>query len=236
MNFNLNNSLKTSLNWLFPRKCISCSSIHIPSNHPLCEDCYENLPFQTHCCRQCGQHFAAHADYCGRCISHPPSFDACFCPFEYKGLIKRQIQEFKYYEKPELATQLAQLMSMEINANDIELPDLLIPTPLHTSRLRMRGYNQSLLIASSLSTQLNIPIAKNIISKHKKTDAQAQLSLKRRLKNVRGSFRQENQIHVKSVAIVDDVLTTGTTANEISKILKKNGVDYIQVWAIAHTT
>lgn len=235
MNFTLNNLTKTSLNWLFPKKCLVCE-LAPQKNHPCCESCYNELPFQSHACQQCGQRFSAGSDYCGRCINNPPVFDSCFCPFQYKGVIKTHIQNFKYYEKPELSTILAELLEFELQENTIELPELIIPVPLHASRLRYRGYNQSLLLAKKLSKKLDIPIAQDFIKKQKNTTAQAGLTLKKRQKNLKGSFGVKKNYQAKSIAIIDDVVTSGATVNEISKILKKNGVDYIQVWGIAHTT
>jgi len=88
MDFTLNNLAKTSFNWLFPKKCIVCKQKKPQENHPCCAECYLSLPFQTNACHQCGQRFAANNDYCGRCINKPPSFDACFCPFQYQDIIK----------------------------------------------------------------------------------------------------------------------------------------------------
>jgi len=235
MDFTLNNLFNTSVNWLFPTKCLHCSNEDTLVELPYCENCYPLLPFQIHCCAQCGQRFAADSDYCGRCINSPPIFDRCFCPFQYKGDIKEMIQAFKYYQRPELAKRLVQLFIRELEDNCIELPELIIPTPLHISRLRERGYNQSLLLAHSLSKRLKIPISPNALIKTKKTPAQAQLSLKQRSKNLNNCFALTQTLTAKSIVIIDDVVTTGTTSNKIAKILKKNGVDYIQVWGIAHT-
>ncbi len=235
MDFTLNNLAKTSTNWLFPKKCIVCKQPP-QENHPCCQHCYDELPFQSLACHQCGQRFAADSDYCGRCIDHPPAFDACFCPFQYKKVIKTHIQSFKYYEKPELAHNLAQLLKYELQANDIEYPELIIPVPLHINKLRHRGFNQSQLLANALGTSLDIEVAHNIIKKHKATEAQAGLTLKQRSKNLKKCFSVNKKINAKSVVIIDDVITTGTTVNEISKILKRNGVNYIQIWGIAHTT
>ena len=234
MDFTLNNISKTSLNWLFPQKCLICSDVP-KHNHPCCRQCYLALPFYSSACHQCGQPLLASSDFCGRCINNSPHYDACFCPFEYKDAIKGLIQNFKYNEKPELATNLAALLEFELFENNISLPDLIIPVPLHISRLRSRGYNQSSLIAKKVSKNLNIPISDNFISRHRNTDAQAGLSFKKRQKNLKNSFRIKNNFPAKSVALIDDVVTSGTTVNEISKILKKNGVDYIQVWGLAHT-
>ena len=233
MNFTLNNLAKTSINWLFPHKCLICSEII--EHPPYCEQCYSTLPFYYFSCSQCGQPLFTNYDYCGRCIESPPWYDACFCPFEYQGTIKKRIQEFKYQEKPELALNLANLLSIEIQAQNINLPDLIIPVPTHTKGLQTRGYNQALLIAKKVAKNLGVPIAADFVIKHKNTEKQASQTLKKRQTNLRNSFKVEQYYAAKSIAIIDDVITSGATVNEISKTLKKKGVHYIQVWAIAHT-
>ena len=147
-------------------------------------------------------------------------------------------------------------MFTEIQANAIELPELLIPVPMHISKLRQRGYNQSLLLTQQLSKLTQVPYDRKLLKKTKITPAQAELSLKKRQNNLRGSFEFIGHRSVKAksliknwtfvtndkaesvpnhVAIVDDVFTTGATASEIAKILNRNGVNYIQIWGIAHT-
>ena len=223
------------LNWLFPQRCQSCHQVLMDRQVSFCQDCYLQLPFQEHCCNQCGQIFTGLNDHCGRCLLSPPDFDACFCPFRYEVPISDQIIRFKYGERPELAKALASLLANEIQANQIPLPELLIPVPLHISRLRKRGFNQSLLLAKELSKTLEIPISNDVIEKHRPTEPQAELSLVQRKANLRNCFRIIQQDLPKHIAIVDDVFTTGTTASEITKILKRNGVDYVQVWGLAHT-
>lgn len=235
--------LRKALNWLAPAKCIRCekpykktysrsSSEH---QHPCCVDCYPKLPFQGNACAQCGEPYAGVTDSCGRCLANPPNFNACFCPFEYTTPISELIIHFKYHEKPELAENLAQLLAFEIEQNNIEIPELLLPVPMHIKRLRQRGYNQSSLLAQKLGDLLDIPVNYRALEKIKLTEQQAKQTLKQRKNNVIGSFSLKNKLPVKSVAIIDDVVTTGSTAGEIAKILKKNGVDYVQVWGVAHT-
>jgi len=235
MDFTLNNLLNTSLNWLFPHQCISCKTSKLPQKATFCDSCYSKLPFRSHGCHQCGQPIAASQDYCGRCLNAPPYFDICFCPFSYQDEIKRLIQDFKYYEQPQLSSALAAMFTKELHDNAIELPQLLIPVPCHISRLRARGYNQSQLLALALSKQLDIPIDLKVIVKNKKTEPQVNQTVKNRRNNLRNCFKMQKTISAKSVAIIDDVVTTGATANEIAKILKKNGVDYIQIWGLSHT-
>ena len=99
----------------------------------------------------------------------------------------------------------------------------------------MRGYNQSWQLAKELGNLLGIPASNKIVCKHRSTKPQAELSLERRKNNLRNSFRILNKGVPEHVAIIDDVLTTGATATEITKILKRNGVNYVQVWGLAHT-
>lgn len=228
-------SLIGALNWLVPKRCFACAVEIAANSHPCCDACYATLPFQSECCQRCGQVFSANQDCCGRCLSAPPPFDACFCAFRYESPIKEQIQRFKYSEKPELADTLAKLLQAEIASNQLELPDLLIPVPIHIGRLRERGYNQAWLITQHLGRLIDIPYSNTIVEKHKSTPAQATLSLAARKKNNRGSFRLKSPTSARSIAIIDDVFTTGSTAAEIANILKTNGVDYVQIWGVAHT-
>ena len=227
-------SAQKALNWLIPRICISCQQQQAQVDHPCCLECYASLPFQSHCCEQCGQSYSAGADYCGRCITQRPPFDACFCAFKYESPIDQQIKALKYQARPELAKSLAELLYVEIQANGLELPDVLVPVPMHTSKLRQRGYNQSLLLSKQLSKLTKIPYDRQLLRKHKATPAQAELSLKQRQTNLTGCFEFIGKAPIHA-AIVDDVYTTGATAAEIAKVLKRNGVDYIQFWGIAHT-
>ena len=235
MNFTPYNYASQVLSWLLPSRCLQCKSAIKSNTGPICTSCYTELPFQGNNCARCGQRYSSGHDYCGRCLSSPPSFDQCFCPFEYKSGIKDLICSIKYREKPSLAKAAAQLLAREITENDIELPQAIIPVPMHVKRLRSRGYNHANLIAKQLSLILDIEYIDDLIAKTKPTPAQAGLSLKKRQTNLKNSFKLTKSTKFSRIAIIDDVMTTGATAEEIAKILKKNGVDYIQVWGIAHT-
>ena len=106
---------------------------------------------------------------------------------------------------------------------------------MHTSKLRKRGFNQSHELAKHIGKSLNLPVIEGVLIKLKNTERQATKTLKQRQRNLKGSFALLDAIKTKHIAIIDDVVTTGATANEIAKILKRNGVDYIQVWGIART-
>jgi ComF family protein len=115
------------------------------------------------------------------------------------------------------------------------LPELLLPVPLHLSRLRSRGYNQALELARPLGRRYRIPVAHDVLYRARKTDAQSELDALARLGNVRGAFAVRRVPTQKHVAIVDDVMTTGATLAECAKALVAAGVERIDVWALART-
>lgn len=234
MNFNLYRPLSQAINWLAPHKCFGCKTI-IKEASAFCEVCYQELPFQSRTCAHCGQIFAADTDYCGRCINAPPFYDECFCPFEYQTPIKDLICALKYNDKAEYAKMIGRLLASEVKQHQISIPEAIIPVPIHISRLRSRGFNQAKLIADEVGRELNIKVFNNVITKTKATLPQAQQSLINRKKALHNCFAIQKKLSAQNVAIIDDVVTTGSTVNEIAKILKKNGVDYIQVWGLAHT-
>lgn len=228
-------ALQSSVDWMLPASCLSCAQPFAENDYPLCHSCYATLPFQRFACRRCGQNIASQQDGCGRCLAHPPPYDECFCAFEYRNPISKLVRDFKYHQRPELATPLAQLMARELTAQAVSLPDLVLSVPVHTSRLRSRGYNQSSLLSKKLALLLDIDYQANLLKKTNNTPPQAELSLQQRANNLQGCFALTTQIKAKHVALVDDVVTTGATASEIAKTLKRNGVDYVQVWGVAHT-
>ena len=228
------NKLENGLNWLIPFPCMAC---YRPTDIPdicYCSDCYQNLPFLSNHCHVCSQQLIVGQDFCGRCILRPPNFDESFCAFEYASPIREAISKLKYQDSPETARHLGRLFADQIRQAELEMPELLVPVPIHINRLRSRGYNQSLLLTKELSKSLDIPLSNKLISKVVDTPPQASLTKKERKKNLRESFKLNQVIKHKNIAIIDDVYTTGATATEITKILKRNGVDYVQVWGLAH--
>ena len=115
------------------------------------------------------------------------------------------------------------------------LPECIIPVPLHPQRLRVRGFNQALELARIIAKQLNIPLNYSLCQRDKSTPFQSGLSAKQRKQNLKNAFIVTKPHAYKHVAIFDDVVTTGTTVNELAKQLKNSGVETIEVWAIART-
>ena len=113
------------------------------------------------------------------------------------------------------------------------MPELVIPVPLHPTRYRHRGFNQSIEIAKTVAKELNIPLDLNSCSRHRDTPHQIALPAKLRRKNMKNAFLVQKMIPAQHVAIIDDVMTTGTTANELASVLKAAGVIHIDIWVCA---
>ena len=218
---------------LFTSLCLICNDISL-EYLSLCQACLDELPQNLHYCTQCGLKIEGEASkICGACQQKPPFYDSIIAAYRYEYAIKHLITEFKFYKKLRNADLLGKLLAKHINKQ--QLPEYLIPVPMHRKRLTQRGFNQAMELCHVLSKELNIPILSNAIIKKKATEAQANLTAKQRRQNLKGSFAINEVINAQHIAIVDDVMTTGATMNELAKLLKKAGVKHIQAWVCART-
>ncbi len=215
---------------LMPIPCLLCGSNN--SDDCLCHDCSDQLPKLGCCCPRCASPLQQ-TMLCGQCLTSPPEQDRSFSLFRYQPPIDQLIADLKYHDKLALIRLFAAQMAASLKAR--ALPQLLIPIPLHPRRLRERGYNQSLELAKYLSKQLAIPVQYDILIRIRDTPPQASLPFSERNKNMKQAF-QINNTHIPThIALIDDVLTTGHTANVAAKILRQAGVENIEVWTIART-
>jgi len=160
--------------------------------------------------------------------------------FAYAEPVKQLISHFKYQRQLAVGAIFADVLSSRIQKRHVlsstrEI-DAIFPVPLHPSRLRQRGFNQALELARPLAKILKLPLLLSQISRQKNTLEQSSLSAKQRRSNLSKAFTVEQDIPYKSVAIVDDVMTTGSTVEELSALLKQNGVEYVEVWCVARAS
>lgn len=214
--------------------CIFCKAL-TNRNIDLCESCEQDLPIIKNCCVSCGKVLGVDQRECGFCLKNGLNNIKTKVFFDYKPPIDQIILNFKFQNNLVGGRVLSELLANHIDKQccDRVKPEVIIPVPLHPKRLRVRGYNQALEISKSISRKLNIPIDKFSIIRKKNTKAQATLSLKERKNNLKGAFSNARKIHYKHVAIVDDVITTGNTVRELCKLLKRLGVEQIDVWCLA---
>ncbi|MCG2634318.1 MAG: ComF family protein [Gammaproteobacteria bacterium] len=220
------------LEWLLPQRCLLCHD-PTPGHEPLCLACGSDLPRLTCACDRCALPLPE-PGLCGRCQHQPPAFERCFCPLLYREPVVSLITALKFRRRLETAGLLARLIGDSVlAASAIPLPELLIPVPLHPQRLRSRGYNQALLLAHPLARRLSLPLETSLCHRIRHHPAQLGLSRLQRSKNLRGSFEIAGNPGVNHVAIIDDVLTTGSTVDAIAHSLHNAGVTRVDVWVAA---
>ena len=228
-------------NWLLfdqYSQCILCE-LNPANETQLCHSCFSDLPWISHACLHCGIPLNNHDPSplsCPSCQNKPPPFEQAIAPFEYRFPIDQLIQLAKFSNQSHYLNPLAELLCSHILSLEIasQMPELIIPVPMHRKRLLERQYNQAALLGRQVAKKLHIPFNTKLVIKTSNTPHQADLGRKARQKNLRNSF-QCSQKPPLSVAVIDDVMTTGTTAAEISRVLRRAGCQKVYIWTIAHT-
>jgi len=217
---------------LFGGTCHLCRG---ESRGLLCAPCAADLPLLARArCPQCALP-ALEGRVCGRCIGEPPAYDATIAVFAYAFPADVLIQGLKFRGELALAPFLADALGSELGTGPAEPVDLVIPVPLHDLRLSQRGYNQSMEIARSLAGKLGVPVVPDLCIRVRDTTAQFELAWKERHDNVRNAFSCRRAVEGRRIAVVDDVMTTGATLNEVAATLKKFGAARVVNWVVART-
>jgi ComF family protein len=228
----VNGWLNIIQNWIYPPTCLLCGDAG-ERWLDLCGACERQLPRIGASCERCGAALPEGAPSpCGRCLRQPPPFDSCRAAFRYEEPIRHLIHGLKFGHRYALARLLGELAAAHFRTQ-AEMPELIVPVPLHPSRYRERGFNQSLEIARHLGRNLNLPLEFHALARSRATRPQAELSAKERTKNIRGAFRLERRLEARHLVILDDVVTTGATVSELARTLRKAGIERIDVWAVA---
>ncbi|MCF7982246.1 MAG: ComF family protein [Pseudomonadales bacterium] len=233
--------LASNFSYLFPNNCTLCGE-NIPGvDKSLCLPCQEQLPWLKNGCRYCSYPLSdsnLSGALCGQCQQTPPPFHSSHCLFRYDYPVDQLISRLKFNHQLMIGRLLGQLMaeSLSVRRACEALPEAIIPMPLHRRRLRQRGFNQAYEIAFVCANRLNIPLLDNACRRIKDTPPQLALDAKARRRNLRQAFIIEKGIAHQSIAIVDDVMTTGSSMRELSRELIKAGAERIELWCIARTT
>ncbi len=233
------NWLKNNLSGLISKQCLVCLS-PTPNKYLLCSGCENDLPENAFRCVICAIPFAAPQTpqqtlVCGKCQKQPPHYTVSLIPHQYASPLKQLIAHLKFHGNLSYAPLLAQNFLNSIKHRQHNLPECIIPVPLHPQRLRERGFNQALELARIIATQLNIPLDYSLCQRDKATPYQSGLSAQQRKQNLKNAFTITQSHAYKHIAIFDDVVTTGTTVNELARQLRLSGVEIVEVWAIART-
>ena len=215
---------------LLPSRCTLCLAAD-PTGLSLCRDCRADLPWLALSCPRCALPLVAPGQACGACQTRPPGFDRSVALFQYAPPIDHLIQQFKFGQGLYLARLFAALLAERLH--DSARPDCVIPVPLHPSRQRARGFNQALEIARPLARHLDCRLDHCSCRRTRATPAQSLLQAAQRRRNLRGAFALARPLTARHVALVDDVMTTGSTLEALAKTLRTAGVETIEVWVCA---
>lgn len=225
------NSRSSLLQGLLPRDCVLCGGSS--GRAPLCPACRRSLPWLPgERCPVCAAPSAGNAT-CGACIAEPPAFRRTCAALVYEFPVDALIRAFKYRGDLPVGDTLGELLRDAVALEPG--PDAVIPMPLHPARLRERGFNQALELARRVAGALGVPVLARACVRLRDTPPQAALPWKERSGNIRGAFACEADLAGKRIAVVDDVMTTGHTLNEVAKTLRRAGAGQVDCWVVART-
>lgn len=219
--------------------CLLCDE-STDSNTAVCEPCERELPWLIDQCDRCALPMPMSGLTCGACNRHPPAFNDVVAPWLYDFPIDALVTRFKHQGKWPLGRLLAELLAetLQHRFNDgLRRPDFLIPVPLAKKRLRQRGFNQAAMLANWLGARLGVPVDECVIRRVKETPSQQGLDARARKRNLASAFALSDAPHIigRHLALIDDVLTTGSTANALADLLRKAGAQAVDVYCLART-
>jgi ComF family protein len=221
------NSCLDSAQRALPQQCVLCAAPDLVQ--ALCVECYSHLPWLDAVrCPQCALP-TDDASLCGACLAHRPRYDGVSAAFTYAWPLAPLIHHYKYAGNLALAPLFARALTGKLASS----ADLIIPMPLAPARLRSRGFNQALEIARVVSRLTRVPLAVEACRRVRDSTPQASLPWSERAKNVRGAFVCDADLSGLRVAVIDDVMTTGATLNELARNLRQAGAIEIQGWMVA---
>ena len=216
-----------------------CAVCHAWGSQRLCSECIARFAPPTLRCRRCALAVPAGAGICGSCLGNPPPFASSVAAVDYGHPWNGLIARFKFNAALDLAPALSARLLAAVRNSEVAHPSLLLPIPLSAQRLRERGYNQAWELARRVAKALRCPSDARLLLRVKDSPHQLALPREQRAANVRGAFAVEplrvSELRGRSVALVDDVMTTGATAAEAARVLLQAGAASVQVWVVGRT-
>jgi len=224
-------NLKTLLSQQFPSRCELCG-LYSPAIIGLCHDCISDLPALERSCQICAIPMPTNG-ICGNCICNVYVINKIRSPYLYAYPLDKLIKKYKYKQKLGLVLPLTQALSRRVLARSEPLPEVIVPVPLHFKRVYTRGFNQALIIARIIAGLVKLPVDFTIIERARQTIPLFDMTPSQRVKSLDNAFRLTRNCNYQSVAIVDDIITTGATGNEIARLFRRSGVKYVEMWSLA---
>lgn len=230
----VNDWLRHARDWLLPSSCLLCGG-GAEEGLELCSACTADLPRNSPGCRRCALPLPGITEdrLCGRCLQSPPPFERVLSPFLYRPPLDHLIHALKFRRRLPAARLLGTHLADWVEARLTTPPELIVPVPLHSGRLFERGFNQALELARPVARRLGITVEPGLCRRLRPAARQSSLRAAARRDNVRGAFSVAGRLDARHVAIVDDVLTTGQTAGELTRVLRQAGAERVEVWVCA---
>lgn len=220
-------------------RCFLCKMPLVIANHGICSQCVAMIPRILKPCPQCGLPHSLSSQRCYRCRENQPYWDKLIAVSDYSLPLKKMIHHFKFYQKIELTRALARLMFLSWYQNRVQnrliKPDIVTCVPLHRIRYWSRGFNQSELLAKPIARWLDCDFKPHLLQRKKRAADQKNLSLDKRKENVQALFQCQTHLNNKTIMLVDDIVTTGSTINAISQLLKRQGAADVQIICLCRT-
>lgn len=228
----LYHNLAQGLAKLFPAVCLICRRT-VWSSIDICANCQKNLPQYNTFCLSCAHPLPIQQTRCVFCTTRAWRFERCVCLLSYRSPATELISAFKYRGHLAIGRSLGILLAQKILSTYKyeELPEVMLAMPLHASKLSERGFNQSVEITRTLSSYLPIKTTPNLVRRIRKTQSQVALSSSARLKNTHGAFALHHPCTYSSIALVDDVLTSGASAMALARCLPRT--TRLHLWCLA---
>jgi ComF family protein len=201
----------------------------------LCDGCTADLPWVGEACPQCAGPSvgpSAGAALCGACLTRPPAFDGTVAVWRYEFPIDRLVLALKFGRRLALAELFGETLGQRVGSRQVEV---VVPMPLAPRRLAARGFNQALEIARWVARRAGAPLALSGVDRVRDTVPQTDLPHAARAANVQGAFACTAALAGRTLAVVDDVMTTGATAEELARTLKRAGAARVEHWVVART-
>ncbi|MCM1049153.1 MAG: double zinc ribbon domain-containing protein [Clostridiales bacterium] len=224
------------LDLIYPRRCPICDKAVKPFGALICDECAKKVEYvKAPRCNKCGKELKdKRAVFCYDCAHKEHSFDKGMALFKYPS-VAQSIYRFKYCGRQEYAAYYGERLAAVLGSKIRGLnPDALVPVPIHSSKKRVRGYNQAELIANELGRRLNIPVEANLIKRTRKTLPMKDLSAAERQNNLKRAFKIcSNDVKLNTIIIIDDIYTTGSTIDAMARLLREAGIERIYFIALA---
>ncbi len=213
---------------IFPRRCPVCGEIVLPRGELICPECVKKLsPVRQPVCKCCGKQVeSSRIEYCFDCSRHPKSFRRNLALLNYNDAARKSMSAIKYKNKREYLDFYGQAVCQRFGRQILRMsPDIIVPVPVHPSRLRGRGFNQAQILAEQIGRRLSIPVCSGGLKRIRRTAPQKELDPAQRLRNLRQAFGPGKlPASVRTVLLVDDIYTTGSTMEACSRVLLSMGV------------